>query len=77
MIVSEKSTLITGGSFNYFYDQLVLYSGENGSIFLQGANSISSSVALKLGEGEQTGENIKLKVYEGALGDSVGRVCWS
>ncbi len=77
LILNEKSSLITSASFNHFYDQLVLYSTENGSLFLHSANSISSSIVLKLNEDEQIPENKGLKVYESALDDYVSNVSWN
>ena len=55
----------------------MLYSVENGSMFLTGANSISSQIVLKLNENEIIPENKKLKVYEGALDDTVNNVSWN
>lgn len=77
MIIQENSSFITSASFNHFYDQLILYSVENGSLFLHGANSISSSIVLKLNENENVPENGTLKIYEGALDDCVNNVCWN
>lgn len=77
LIVEEQSSLITSASFNSFYDQLVLYSVENGSLFLYGANSISSYSSLQVGEQETIQENKKLKVYEGALDDYINQVSWN
>lgn len=71
LVISEPSSFITSASFNHFYDQLVLYAVENGSIFLHGAYSISSSIRLKLNDNEIVPENGRLKIYEGALDDFV------
>lgn len=69
--------MITSASFNHFYDQLVLYSVENGSLFLTGANSISSSIMLKLNENENIPENKLLKFYESALDDHINNISWN
>ena len=77
LVVHEKSSLISSASFNHFYDQLVLYSVENGSLFLTSANSISSSVILKLNENENIPENKELKNYESVLDDYIKGVSWN
>lgn len=77
LIWTESKSLITNASFNSFYDQLVLYSLENGTIALNSANSISSSVVLKLNENEQIPENKNLKTMESALDDYVDSVTWN
>ncbi len=77
LIVKEPTSYITSASFNHFYDQLVLYSVENGSIYLHGAYSISSSIRLKLNDNENVPDNGKLKIYEGALDDYINNVSWN
>ena len=69
--------MITSASFNHFYDQLVLYSVENGSLNLTSANTISSSIVLKLEDNQKIPENKLLKTYECALDDYVNNVCWN
>jgi hypothetical protein len=77
LIVHDHHSLINGASFNPFYDQLVVYSMTNGSLVLYGANTISSSVLLKLKEDEPVPDNKRLKLYEAALDDYVSSICWS
>jgi hypothetical protein len=77
LVVHDYHSLINSASFNPFYDQLVIYSMTNGSLVLYGANSISSSVLLKLKEEETAPESRRLKLYEAALDDYVSSICWS
>lgn len=50
---------------------------ENGSLFLTGANSISSSIILKLNENEKIPENKLLKCYESALDNHINNISWN
>ena len=77
LVVHDCHSLINGASFNPFYDQLVVYSTTNGSLVLHGANSVSSSVLLKLKDEEPVPENRRLRLYEAALDDYASSVCWS
>lgn len=77
LVMCDTQSFITSASFNSFYDQLVLYSLDNGTINLVSANSISSSVILKLNDNEKIPENKRLKSMEASLDDYVDGVSWN
>ena len=77
LVITDTQSFITSASFNSFYDQLVLYSLDNGSVSLISTNSISSSVILKLNDNEKMPDNKRLKTMEAALDDYVDNVSWN